>query len=128
MSTAQSQTRPQAGEGSEAPRYLPLQTVSVEIPPPAPSRERIFGMAANVSQTGACVIVNRTVPVGNTIELRFQIAGRNARMTLRARVVWCAERLEPIKEVVGHLAGVAFVDAPERVQELLQSGVFQLVP
>lgn len=128
MSTVPSHAKSHLEPGAEAPRYLPLQTVSVEIPRAGGSRERTFGVAANVSQTGACVIVNRTVEVGDEVDLRFHLAGRDVRMTLRARVVWCAERLEPVKEVVGHLAGVAFVDSPERVQELLHSGIFQLVP
>lgn len=125
-----SQARAKLEEHTPAPRYLPLQTIAVEIAAgeTEASKDRVFGLAANVSETGACVIVNRAIRVDATIELHFVVEGRSREMTIRARVVWCAERLEKIKEIVGHLVGVAFADSPERVQEMLSSGAFQPVP
>ena len=50
-------------------------------------------------------------------------------MHVVARVVWCAEGLDPVKEILGYLTGLAFtIDSEKNVRELLSSGIFQPVP
>jgi hypothetical protein len=112
-----------------APRFLPLSTIPVRLEGPnVPPKHRIFGVISNMSETGVCVITNTSLP--ENAEIHVTIGGGKAKDTcLAARVVWCAERLEPVKEIVGYLTGLTFEsDADETVKTLLASGVFQLVP
>jgi hypothetical protein len=65
------------------------------------------------------------------IPVEFVIETRRWKSAVRvsARVIWCAERLESVKEIVGYLTGVCF--EPESVPEmrqLLMSGLFQAIP
>ena len=94
----------------------------------ANNKRRVFGVLSNMSETGACVITNLSVPQDS--DVRLTIAGaRTEATTVTARVIWCAERLEPVKEIVGYLTGVTFdPDTEETIQRLLASGIFQLVP
>ena len=109
-----------------APRFLPLETIPVRLNGPTASpKGRIFGVVSNMSETGACVITNTSLPTDIDIELT--IGGRTQDVTLSARVIWCAERIEPVKEIVGYLTGLTF-ENDETVSNLLSSGVFQLVP
>lgn len=112
-----------------APRFLPLETILVRIDgASATSKRRVFGVVSNMSETGACVITNLSVPQNTPV--RLTIAGVRTEATLvAARVIWCAERLEPVKEIVGYLTGVTFDDdTEETIRALLASGIFQLVP
>ena len=81
-----------------------------------------------MSESGACVITNLSLPKGADVRLTIT-GGRAKYMNVAARVVWCAERLEPVKEIVGYLTGLTFeIDSEKTVRELLSSGIFQLVP
>lgn len=112
-----------------APRFLPLETISVRLEGPNASNERrVFGVVSNMSETGACVITNLSVPQDTDVLLTIA-GGRAQPTTVKAHVVWCAERLEPVKEIVGFLTGVTFdADAEATIRDLLASGIFQLVP
>lgn len=110
-----------------APRFLPLETISVRIEGPTTTSKRpVFGVISNMSKTGACVITNACVP--QDTDVRLAITGvRTKATTIEARVIWCEERLEPVKEIVGYLTGLTF-DDDDTVRALLASGIFQLVP
>jgi hypothetical protein len=112
-----------------APRFLPLGTITVRlVSPPLTDRRLVFGVLSNVSMTGACVIANQSLPVDSRVNLVITSRGLSDKLEIGARVVWCAERLEPVKEIVGYLTGVCFHShARERVADLLASGLFQTV-
>lgn len=116
--------------GKPAPRFLPLGTIAVRLlSPPLTDRRPVFGVLSNVSETGACVIANQSLPVDAKVELVISSRGLSQKLQVAARVVWCAERLEPVKEIVGYLTGVCFQpEAGEGVSALLSSGLFQTVP
>jgi hypothetical protein len=112
-----------------APRFLPLETIPIRLEGPSvSSKNLVFGVISNMSESGACVITNRSLPKDAIV--RVTIAGGRAKhMNVAARVIWCAERLEPVKEIVGYLTGLTFEnDSEESVSNLLASGIFQLVP
>ncbi len=112
---------------NQAPRFLPVETASVRLHlDPAPSRHALYGVLANLSDTGACVIANASVPEGPVV-VAISLGRLGAReLTVAGRVVWCAERLEPVKGIVGYLTGVRFEDAADQaIRELLDSGSFQ---
>ena len=113
-----------------APRFLPLETISVRLEGlnGQSERRKVFGLVSNMSETGACVITNLSVP--QDTDVRLTIAGVRTDATIvAARVIWCAERLEPVKEVVGYLTGLTFDDdEASTIRTLLSSGIFQLVP
>jgi PilZ domain len=117
-------------ETPPAPRFLPKGTISVRlISPPLTDRRLVFGILSNISATGCCVIANRSLPENTTVMLQIVSRFHPEPLEVEARVVWCAERLEPMKEIVGYLTGVCFrPDASERVAVLLNSGSFQTVP
>lgn len=112
-----------------APRFLPLETISVRLDGPNPAdKRRIFGVISNMSATGACVITNLSVQQDSDVSLTI-VGIRTEATTITAHVIWCAERLEPVKEIVGYLTGLTFApDTEETVRRLLASGIFQLVP
>ena len=114
---------------TEAPRFLPFETIPVRLEGPSVSSKRpVFGVISNMSESGACVITNRGLQKDTDVRLTIA-GGRAEHMNVAARVVWCAERLEPVKEIVGYLTGLTFeVDSEKTVRELLSSGIFQLVP
>lgn len=116
---------------TQAPRFLPLATISVRLEgtslSPRSPRDPVFGILSNMSLTGACVITNHALTVDTTVELTIE--NRAAPVKLPARIVWSAERMEPVKEIVGFLTGVRFeAESKETIEKLLSSGIFQLVP
>lgn len=117
-------------ESSPAPRFLPLGTISVRlVSPPLTNRRPVFGILSNMSATGACVIANRSLPENTAVVLEIASRFHPAPLEVEARVVWCAERMEPVKEIVGYLTGVCFQPAAaEEITVLLNSGIFQPVP
>ena len=112
-----------------APRFLPLETMPVRLEGPnVPAKSHVFGVISNMSETGACVITNTSIPKYSDVQLTIS-GTRSEDLRVTARVVWCAERLEPVKEIVGYSTGLTFdSDTNEAIQGLLSSGVFQLVP
>ncbi len=114
--------------GTEASRFLPMETLSVRLTAPDIStRDPVFGIIANMSMTGACLITNRGLPKETMVEVSIASNTLDG-ITLPARIVWCAERLEPVREIVGYLTGVAFVTESEKaIQSLLSSALFQPV-
>jgi hypothetical protein len=117
-------------EPATAPRYLPLETISVRLtPPPGHLRGPVFGIISNLSESGACLITNRMLPAEIRVAVEIETRLWKAPVRVSARVIWCAERLESVKEIVGYLTGVYF--EPESVPEmrqLLMSGLFQAIP
>ena len=114
---------------TEAPRFLPLETIPVRLEGPSVStKSPVFGVISNMSASGACVITNRSLPKDADVHLTIA-GGRAKHMQVVARVVWCAEGLDPVKEIFGYLTGLAFaIDSEKSVRELLSSGIFQPVP
>ncbi len=114
---------------SPAPRFLPLETIPIRLEGPSVSSKNIvFGVISNMSESGACVITNRSVPTDAIVRVTIT-GGRAKHLSVEARVIWCAERLEPVKEIVGYLTGLTFENGTEEsVSNLLSSGIFQLVP
>ena len=115
--------------GKEATRFLPTETLSVRLTgSDISSREPVFGIIANMSMTGACLITNRGLPKDTMVEVSTSSKALGEGVTLSARIVWCAERLEPVREIVGYLTGVAFDTRSEKaIQSLLSSALFQPV-
>ena len=118
-----------SGLAASAPRFLPLETISVRLfAPPHTDRGAVFGVISNISETGACIITNRALPVHVAVELEIRLRSGREPLGLTARTVWCALRLEPVKEIVGYLTGVCFDDGSiDDVSGLLASGIFQSV-
>ncbi len=114
----------------QAPRFLPLETIPVGlVSRPHTDRRPVFGIISNMSETGACIITNLSLPVGATVELSIETDRPKSSLEISARVVWCAERFEPMKEIVGYLTGVSFEgESIETVRRLLGSGSFQPIP
>ncbi len=133
MSVDESPATVEADRPTPAPRFLPLETISVRLSLPEESetdrRRPAFGIVANMSVTGCNVITNRGLPVGTAVELAIVSARRKEVLKVTVRVVWCAERLEPIKEIIGYLTGVAFrAEDSAPIADLLMSGLFQPIP
>jgi len=114
----------------EAPRFLPLETIRVQLSsPPHTDRRPVFGIISNVSETGTCIITNLSLPVGAVVSLSIENRRQKNALEVSARIVWCAERFEPVKEIVGYLTGVSFDPGDiEWVRGLLGSGLFQSIP
>jgi hypothetical protein len=114
----------------QAPRFLPLSTIGVRLhSPPDTDRRPVFGIISNISATGSCIITNRELPVGAAVGLSIENRCRTDVLEISARIVWCAERFEPLREIVGYLTGVSFDPADvETVQGLLANGLFQPIP
>jgi hypothetical protein len=114
----------------QAPRFLPLETIRVHLTStPHTDRRTVFGIISNISETGACIITNLSLPVGAQVGLSIENRRRKSALEVSARIVWCAERFEPMKEIVGYLTGVSFdPDDLESVQGLVGSGLFQPIP
>ena len=114
---------------TSAPRFLPLETIPVRLEGPSVSANSpVFGVISNMSESGACVITNLSLPKDAAVRLTIA-GGRAKHMNVAGRVVWCAEGLEPAKEIVGYLTGLTFqIDSEKTVHELLSSGIFQLIP
>jgi hypothetical protein len=114
----------------QAPRFLPLETIRVRLAsPPHTNRRPVFGIISNMSETGACIITNLALPEGAAVSLTIENQHRTSALAVSARVVWCAERFEPVKEIVGVLTGVCFeARAIEEVRSLLACGLFQAIP
>ena len=113
-------------QSDEAPRFVPLETIGVRF---HLAGQRVFGIISNISETGACIIGNLPVPVGIEVRLSFETPRRKSSLEVSARVVWCAERFEPMKEIVGVLTGVRFApEAIDSVRELVGCGLFQAIP
>lgn len=115
---------------NQAPRFVPLATIGVRLhSSPHTDRRPVFGIISNMSETGACIITNMSLPVGALVEIAIDHRRENRILEISARVVWCAERFEPVKEIVGYLTGVCFHPAGvESVRHLLGSGLFQAIP
>lgn len=113
-----------------APRFLPLETIAVRLSlTDASDRRRTFGIISNMSVTGCCLITNRSLPIGTAVELTIESPRRRDLLKLTVRTIWCAERFEPVKEIVGYLTGVAFQSEDSgSITELLMSGLFQPIP
>jgi hypothetical protein len=89
----------------------------------------VFGIIANISESGACVITNRLLPVELTVRLEIATRRWESTVIVSARVIWCAERLESVKEIVGCLTGVCFEpESTGEIRRLLASGLFQAIP
>lgn len=114
----------------QAPRFLPLSTIQVHLScPPHTDRRPIFGIVSNMSETGVCIITNLSLPIGATVALAIENRPERNALEVSARVVWCAERFEPVKEIVGYLTGVSFhPEGVDSVRRLLASGLFQSIP
>ena len=118
------------GGPATAPRFLPLETISVRLfAPPHTDGRQVFGIIANISETGACIITNRAVPLNVPVTLEIRSRREKTPLLLSATTVWCALRLEPVKEIVGYLTGVSFdEEGAGNVARLLASGLFQAIP
>jgi PilZ domain len=114
----------------QAPRFLPLETIAVRFhASPLLAGRRVFGIISDISETGACIISNLPLPEGIEVRLSIETRRRKSPLEVSARVVWCAERLEPIKEIVGVLTGVRFApEAAVSVRDLVGCGLFQAIP
>ena len=114
---------------TEANRFLPMATLGVRLAgPDISNREPVFGIIANMSTTGACLITNRGLPKDALVEVSISSRTLDKAVTLPARIVWCAERLEPVREIVGYLTGVAFDKESEKaIQSLLSTALFQTI-
>lgn len=115
---------------NQAPRFLPLSTIGVRLhAPPHTDRRPVFGIISNMSETGTCIITNLSLPVGAVVGLAIANGREAETLQVSARVVWCAERFEPVKEIVGYLTGVCFsADGVVLVRRFLESGLFQSIP
>lgn len=129
MPTVEPVTAKEGPTKTPAPRFLPLETISVRLEGADVTRKSpVFGVVSNMSETGACVITNLSLPQDTRVRLIIA-GGRAESAEVDARIVWCAERLEPVKEIVGYSTGVTFESgSSETIQKLLSSGIFQLVP
>ena len=88
-----------------------------------------FSSSASAADVGACLITNRMLPAGVPVAIEIETRRFQGPVRVSARVIWCAERLESVKEIVGYLTGVCF--EPESVPEmrgLLMSDLFQAIP
>jgi hypothetical protein len=123
---------PEAGpeHADQAPRFLPLETIGVRLhSPPLTDRRPVFGIISNMSETGSCIITNLSLPVGVAVGLWIENRRRKDVLEVSARIVWCAERFEPVKEIIGYLTGVSFDPSDvETVRGLLGNGSFQPIP
>jgi hypothetical protein len=132
MSMSAKSVVPAAGpeHAEQAPRFLPLSTIAVRLhSPPHTDRRPVFGIISNISATGSCIITNRELPVDVPVSLSIESRSPSDVLRISARIVWCAERFEPLREIVGYLTGVSFDSSDvEAVRRLLSNGSFQPVP
>ena len=115
-------------KSEQAPRFLPLETIEVHFRSDE-KRRQVFGIISNMSETGACIIMNREVPLNSKVTLEIRSRREHKLLEEPAWIVWCAERMEPVKEIVGYLTGVRFDrESQPRIKALLSSGIFQRIP
>jgi hypothetical protein len=77
----------------QAPRFLPLETVRVHLAaPPHTDRRPVFGIISNMSETGACIITNLTLPEGTTVELTIESRHKKSALVVSARASCGAPR------------------------------------
>jgi len=115
--------------GTEASRFLPMATLGVRLcGPDIATRDPVFGVISNMSMTGACLITNRGLPKKTMVKLSISTKALEKDVILPARIVWCAQRVEPVREIVGYLTGVAFdVESEGVIQGILSTALFQPV-
>ena len=115
--------------GKESSHFLPMATLSARLAgSEIPTRDPVFGIIANMSMTGACLITNRGLPEDTLVEVLISARSLEEDVALPARIVWCAERLEPVREIVGYLTGVTFdTESESAIQSLLSTALFQPV-
>ena len=114
---------------TSAPRFLPLETIPVRLEGPSvSSNSPVFGVISNMSESGACVITNLSLPKDAAV--RLTIAGGRAKHMNRGgpRRLVC----RGIGAGQGDRRLSHWIDLPNRfektVHELLSSGIFQLIP
>ncbi len=115
--------------GTEATRFLPMATLSVQLcGPEISTRDPVFGVIANMSTTGAYLITNRGLPKNTVAKLSISAKALEKDLILPARIVWCAQRLEPVREIVGYSTGVAFdTESEAAIESILSTALFQPV-
>lgn len=111
-------------------RLVPVETMTVALVQPGALAAR--GIVSNVSERGACLITNTAIERGRRVRLTLS-SRRSELFQTEALVAWCREGIDRIKEIVGVMIGVAFVDvSPElhqTIQGVLDSESFQeIVP
>ena len=69
-----------------ARRVVPQKAITVAIE--APRRDRSYGVVANISQGGACVLTDASLPLGASLELELSFFRELQVVPAAGRIVW----------------------------------------
>jgi hypothetical protein len=69
-----------------ADRVVPQRAITVAIE--APPSGRSYGVIANISVGGACVLTDASLPLGRTLELELSFFREPAIVSAAGRIVW----------------------------------------
>lgn len=132
---SEANVEPQEGGGVEftptraTRRYVPLETVNAVIL--SDDFVLAHGIVSNISESGACLITNTSVEVGQKLQIRLSTSNKIELFQTLGRVVWSGEGIDPNLEIVGVMLGVQFLDGPsalpDQLGEILQKGKFHEV-
>ena len=109
-------------------RLVPVETINAHL-----MQSDVLsagGIVSNVSECGACLITNAAISPGKRVRVKLS-SPRRELFEVDAAVVWCREGIDRIKEIVGVLVGVSFVDVSPELRQVIRaalgSGSFQEV-
>jgi hypothetical protein len=71
-----------------ADRVVPQRAITVAIEGPPSGRS--YGVIANISAGGACVLTDASLPLGQTLELELSFFREPAIVPAAGRIVWIA--------------------------------------
>jgi Tfp pilus assembly protein PilZ len=98
-----------------AVRVVPRRAITVAVEDHGLTRA--YGVVANISETGACVLTNGTFSVGESLSLQLSFAREPVPLEATGRVVWSGAT--PDRGVLRY--GVQFAETPAPTREQLRS-------
>jgi hypothetical protein len=111
-----------------APRFVPQTPVSAWVQ--GPEHHEAYGVVANLSTSGACVVSNDAFDPGDAIQIMISFYHCTEMLEAEAQVVWTRE--DPRSEVPTFTYGCAFQrlsrDQRTRLENMLQRPSFQKAP
>ena len=111
-----------------APRFVPQKPVSAWVI--GPEYHEAYGVVANLSTSGACVVSNDAFDPGQAIEIKISFYRCAEMLEAEAQVVWTREDL--CSEVPTYTYGCAFQglsrDRQTRLETMLQRPSFEKAP
>lgn len=99
-----------------AVRVVPHKAITVAIE--GPQRARSYGVVANISEGGACVLIDASLPLGESLVLELSLFREAQVVSAAGRVVWSSGN----RDAGAVRYGVEWAPRPEddRLRDLIQ--------